>query len=354
MAKTKWLTRRRIVIILILAVLIFGWKTYRSQRPKFSVETAKVTRSSITESLSASGKIDATEKANLTFQTTGKISWIGAKEGNQITKGQAIAKLDTIKLNSDYQRALSDLRSTQATVDRIHDDLKNHDSDETFLQKETRTEAESANDKAYEAFIKAQKDLKDSTLVSPLTGIIAKIDPDQIGVNVSAFSSSYLIINPESFVFEAEVNEVDIAKLTIGQKVLITLDAFPDEELEGITLSISYSSILTSTGATAYKVKVKLPGNKNQLLRLGMNGDAEFIFKTVNDVLTVPSTSVVETGDKKFVWIVNTSEKAHKKEITTGVSSIDLIEVKSNLTDTETVITRPPTDIKDGDKIKIL
>src|SRR3990167_3057303 len=119
MAKTKWLTRRRIVIILILAVLIFGWKTYRSQRPKFSVETAKVTRSSITESLSASGKIDATEKANLTFQTTGKISWIGAKEGNQITKGQAIAKLDTIKLNSDNQRALSDLRSTQATVDCV-------------------------------------------------------------------------------------------------------------------------------------------------------------------------------------------------------------------------------------------
>ena len=111
--------------VLFLLFLLF------SRKPKVVVETANVVRETIVESVSASGEIDADQKADLTFQEGGRLIWVGVKEGDEVRRGQALAKLDTTVLNSAYQSARATLRAAEATVDNVHDQVKDHSGDET-------------------------------------------------------------------------------------------------------------------------------------------------------------------------------------------------------------------------------
>ena len=139
--------KRKLVIGLLLVIAIAGFLVYkRFLAPKTGFNRTIVKRGSVIEELVLSGKIEAEEHAVLRFETSGQIIWVGVKETDIVRKGKLLAKLDTTSLNSTYQRALSDLRSAQATVERAHDDVKDHVSDETSTQKETRTAAEAARD----------------------------------------------------------------------------------------------------------------------------------------------------------------------------------------------------------------
>ena len=175
MKKIKTVTKKLIeiikkkLLIALVAILLIVFVVPRFFVKNAKKETTKVEKGTVEEQLILSGEVKAVEHVELYFSTSGKIIWVGVKEGKIVKKGQALAKLDTTQLNADYQRALSDLRSAEATVQKIHDDVKNHSSDETFTQKETRTTAEVAKDKAYEAVKKAEDNLKNATLIAPFS-----------------------------------------------------------------------------------------------------------------------------------------------------------------------------------------
>ena len=255
-----------------------------------------------------------------------------------------------IKLNADLQRARSDLRSAEATLERVLDEVKDHDADETFEQKEARTTAEVAKDKAFEAVIKAEKNLSEASLVSPFSGIVTDI-PDGVvpGVNVSPATNVFTIVNPYSVYFEVEVNELDIPRISIGQTVQIEIDAYPDEEIEGKVLNIGFASSTTSTGGTAYRVKVGLPKNDDLKLRLGMGGDADFVIDVKEEAILIPIAAVVEGVDSDFVWLVGEDGRVERREVEVGTSSIDEIEILSGLVEGDRIISQPSLDLSEGD-----
>lgn len=153
------------VLVLIVIVFFAGYKFLFSQKKQ--LETVSVQRKDISVSFSASGKVKAEKTVKLHFLSSGKLAWIGISEGDLVKKWQALARLDTTKASSNYRRALSDLRAAEATLERVYDELKGNDT-ETFTQKEKRTIAEVAKDKAYEAVIQAKKTLADATLLPRL------------------------------------------------------------------------------------------------------------------------------------------------------------------------------------------
>ena len=195
-------TSRRFIVLLVIVLIIVGLRFRSSRQPKFEVETVKVESGSLVESISASGKVSADKAVNLAFPTSGKIAWLGVKEGDMVVKGQALASLDKTVLNSTFQKESSDLRDAQATLLRVHDDVKDHDDDETFTQKETRTAAEVANDKAYEDYLTAQYNLNNATLISPFAGIVTSFASGlSKGVNVLATVSVFSVVNPDTIYF---------------------------------------------------------------------------------------------------------------------------------------------------------
>lgn len=264
----------RVLVVLGLALILgrtlgVGPWTKRPQEvqaPQEEVEFQEV--------ISASGVLEVEERAVLHFQSAGKLVWLGVEEGDIVRRGQAIANLDTVKLNSDLQRARSDLREAEATLERVYDEVKGHATDETFEQKEKRTKAEVAKDKIWEAVVKAEKDLREATLVSPIAGVVVSTGGLIAGQNVLA-TDTIEIVNPASFIFTAQLDEIDYQKVSLGQKARARLDAFPEEEFSGEVVLVGSATVTTKTGITAIPVKIKI--TKDTRFIHGLNGDVEFL-----------------------------------------------------------------------------
>ena len=87
-------------------------------------------------------------------------------------------------------------------------------------------------------------------------------------------------------------------------------------------------------------------------LKLGMNGDAEFVLDRKEDVITVPVTAIVEEDDKEFIWIAENGT-ARRVEVKTGLTSINDIEITEGLEQGQEVILRPPSNIEEGKRVII-
>ncbi|MFZ5932578.1 MAG: efflux RND transporter periplasmic adaptor subunit, partial [Patescibacteria group bacterium] len=228
--------RKKIIIIalgLLIALVFF-------RKPGVKVETFKVGRGEIVETFFAPGKIDAEERADLTFLTSGRVVWVGVKKGDLVKKWQGIASLDTVALNAAYQQALNTYRSLEAAAQKAEDDVKDHAADETFAQKATRMAAQVARDNAFDSVKAAEQALKLATIIAPFDGIITQANPAFAGVNIFPTSAVYSVVNPKSLFFNTEVNELDVTKIKVGQKVKLALDAYPDRELEGKVETIDF------------------------------------------------------------------------------------------------------------------
>ena len=337
------------VIVIIIALVV--WRVIASSNKSLKVETAKVSTGNLILSVSTSGTVRADQYSALTFPSGGKIASVRVKAGDKVKKGQVIASLDLVSLNAAYQQALNNRRSTQATVDNVHDQVKDNSSAETFAQKATRTAAEVANDNAWDAVRAAQDNLNNAIIYAPFDGFVDTVNPSSPGINVMPGAANYTIVNPDTVYFDAEVTELDLPNLALSQTVKVKLDAYPDQDFNGIVESIGMVAFTSSTGGNAYHVRVSFPGNEGQKIKVGMGGDAEIIFDTISETLKVPAFAVV-SEPSNYVWTVE-NNRAKKVNVEIGRSSIDETEIKSGLSGGETVISQPPANLKDGQKVSI-
>lgn len=324
----RLLKRKKLIAVVVVIVLAFvGWRYY-SNRNGDGVETVEVKRGTVEEELILSGEIVADEHASLNFSSSGKILWVGVSEGDWVKKGQALAKLDTASLNSTYQRALSDLRSAQATVDRVHDDVKDNDDDETFTDKETRTAAEVAKDKAWEAKLIAEENLRNATLIAPFEGLVTYVANPFSGVNIIYTATQYELLNPDTIYFDVSADQSEITSLSVGQKVKVILDSFIDQEFEGEITFLSYTPKSGESGAV-YKVKVGFMSNDIDFtkLRIGMTGDARFALSKAEDVLYIPVDFINTDTQGKYV---RRGAKNNKLYVEIGLEGEEFVEIISD------------------------
>lgn len=326
-----------------------GVRSFGQRGQTIEVETGEVTVSDISEGFSASGEVNSSEFATLTFSTSGQVSWVGAKEGDTVTKWQGLASLNTKtlalqleKLLNLFEREFTEFDDTNYSVrdDILTDSVRRIkeraqiDLDQTVIDVEIQKEA-----------------LRLSGIVAPFRGVITKTYFIFPGMNVTPATPVFDIANPDRVYFEAEINETDVPTLSNGGNAKIALDSYPDEIYEGTIESIGFASFVSTTGGTAYKVKITLPDNENMKFRLGMGGDAQFILFTRENVLVIPATALVEEDGKSYVWTVENG-RAKKVEVETGAISLDTVEIVSGVNEEQKVIIRPPVRIKEGMKIK--
>lgn len=351
LAKTFWSTKTRRILSLIL-ILIVAFLVYSiTKKPTLTLETTQARQGNLVESVSASGKIGNSQMTDLSFKVPGRLAQVNVKEGVKVVKSQTLASLDTSDISVTLQQAQNTLRDKTAYVDYIHDTVKDHSGDETYLQKSTRTTAEVAHDNAYDSVRAAKVAIQNAVIISPITGVVARINFPTAGVYLNPGTTVLTVVDPSSYYFQADVNETDITKVILGQRVEISLDAYPNDSFKGIVDNIGLTSVITSSGGTAYTVKISLGKTDMDKFKPGMNGDATFILGTKENVLLVPATAIVETGNKSYLWVVTAKGTADQIEVKTGGSSVDETEITSGIADGEKIIARPPTKIAKGDKI---
>ena len=308
-------------------------------------ETAQVKKQDLTETISTSGEIESENQVDLKFQTSGLLSWVGVKEGDQVKKWQAIASLDQRELKKSLEKKMLAYLNERWDFEQTNDDYQ-EEKDNRLVDDEIKRILEKAQFDLESSVLDyeiADLTVKLATIVSPIEGIVTHIDTPIAGINITPASAVFTVASPGQMKFIANVDEVDIGNIKEGQQVKIVLDAYSDQEFEGIIDKIAFSSVRSSGGGTAYPVEVNLPENNGLQFRIGMNGDADIIIAQETDILIVPFEAVIEKDDKKMVKVIE-GNKIKEVEVETGIESDTKIEIISGLEEGQTVIIREKTN----------
>lgn len=323
-----------IFLIIVAGLMIF----YSLPKNDTTVETQKVKRQDIAQSVITSGKIDSETSLKLNFLIPGKLVYVGAKKGDFVKKWQTIAALDTRSVQKNIEQDLRDYLRQRYIFDDILKANKNltpelalSDSMKRLLQNNQFDLDKSVNSVELQAIVKEQ-----SYLISPIDGIVLQADNLLTGVNIST-ANVFIVSDPKNVVFKIEVDEADIGKIKIGIPAKITLESFPDDPIHLNITKIDFASHTSANGGNVFNAEVKLPDNSDYKYKIGMTGDAEIIMSEKNKTLTVPLGSIF---DGKYVYVKNNTGFA-KREVKLGIQSDTDREVLSGLSDSEEVAIVP-------------
>lgn len=326
----KGLNKKIVLILLIMTIVFLG---YTFLRPKGKeAKTYKVVKKNIKEELTFSGKIDAQEKAILSFQTSGRLAWVGVKEGDWVKKFQGIASLDQKDLKNRLDKYLNIYTKQRNNFEQGKDDYE-----KTWT---TASDKEVANyvkrilennqydlnnavlDVEYQNFI-----LQNAYLWSPIEGIVTKVEVPIAGVNITPTNAEFEIVNPKTIFLSALADQTEVINLKEGMKGKIIFDAYPNEEIDGSIYYISYAPETNETG-TVYQIKISF--NSKMKLRLGMTADITFVLKERKNVIALPKSYL--KNDKKGNYVQLKINKQIKKQyVKTGEEINDQVIINSGL-----------------------
>ncbi len=346
----KFLTKKYIISAIILVLIIVGFISYKSRKnandnqativpSKDEVVTPEI--KNIQDELTLSGYIDALNKADIHFQASGLLTWVGVKEGDTVKKWQSLASLDRRQLQksleaqfNNYQTQLSQFNDTQDKYQEEKDNLVLTDEMKRILNR-----SQFALDNSVIQYELADLAIKYATIYTPISGIVTTVEPSQAGVNVTPASSNFVVVDPSSIYFHSEAEQDDVVKIKNGQKAIIQLDSYPDTNIEGTISYISFAPI-SGRSTPTYNVRVNFPLDQvTNLYRLGMDGDATIWLSQSTNALVIPVDALIEEDDKKFVYLKNiNSNSATKVEVTTGIETDLEVEILSGISKDDQVV----------------
>lgn len=325
----NWIRSHKVIVICVL-LGFFGIWYFFGRKPKATYEELSVTRQTIQDTLELSGKVKADKSATLKFLAGGLLTYIGPKEGDTVKKWQTLASIDTRQLQKSLEQRLNLYSIQRATFEQTIDDNDNSvpagdlgNTLKRLLEKNQYQLDNTVKDVEYQDLY-----LKLARLSSPIDGILVQAPVTTANVQVTAVDS-WVVIDPSSLYFSADLDETDLKRVSVGQIAYVNLDAFTDIEIASKINHISFSPKETTTGTT-YEVKIDLKVSDISNLRLGLNGTASLVLSEVKDALTVPMSVVVTKNGASYV-IVKDGSKYVEKEIKTGIENNGVVEVKSGL-----------------------
>lgn len=333
------LNLKTITIIILLAFgLIFGW--YYSLNDQEEIVIVNPEYRSLTQTLDVSGSLRAHEHVRLNFPTGGRLVWVGVSEGDRVDQWQAVASLDTRQLEKQLQQDLNVFGQTFRQHDETLDEYDYYGDQGIDLSVRRLIERSQLGlDSAA-----LQVEIRDlavrlSSLTSPISGIVTRIDTPHAGVNINP-TEIIEILNPDSLYFSILVDEVDIPLVQLDQVAQVELDALPGIKLEGSVQRISFTPSPRDPGKVSYEVVISTPELTNNPLsyRWGMQGLAELIISQKDNVLTIPHESLIFRDGLVFVELINESGQRETREIQIGIETFTHTEIIDGLLETDSVV----------------
>lgn len=444
-SKRTWMIIGGAVVLIFGGLFLAKKMEWIGKVEPTEVEFAKVSRSTIIEKVSASGKIQPEVEVKLSPDVSGEIVSLNVAEGDSVVAGQELlkirpdnyvsllaraeAQMNATKANMEQSKAVlaqSEARLSKAKIDyernsKLHNDKVISDSDfDQFVSAYTvakqdleaakaNVNAANYNVKSSEATLKeAKTNLTKTTIYAPQSGIISKLNVELgervVGTSQMAGTEMLRIANLNKMEVRVNVNENDITRVSIGDTVLIDVDAFSSSErkFKGVVYEIASSANSSGTSAvsndavTEFEVKIRvlrtsyadlIKGKLSYPLKPGMTASVEILTNRQENTLTVPLSSVttreigaVAEGEKKeedgtnsmnsndaleakkrkenTKEVVFVMEKGKSKmiQVKTGISDFENIEIVSGLKDGQEIIAGPYATVakklKEGDLVK--
>ena len=190
----------------------------------------------------------------------------------------------------------------------------------------------------------AQRNIDDTVIRAPFAGIVARkyadpgafVTPTTAGSAVTSATSSSILALASTNEVQAQVAEASIAQIRVGQVATIKVDAYSGQTFAGKVTQVATQSLVTQN-VTSFEAKVAVVDPK-KLLHQGMNVTIDFTAGELNQVMVVPTASIVQQTDAQGVFVAKTGSDPVFVPIVVGQTVNDKTEVKSGLTGNERVL----------------
>lgn len=320
-----------IAILIITAVYLYNRSTAAQKKERESLYTIK--RENLRETLTLSGQIAADEHVILRFQTSGRLAWVGPKEGDRVKKYQGIASLDQRDVQKQMQKKLNDYVKERHDFDQSGDDNRRIGDqpirEEGDAMKRLLEKAQYDLDNAVLDVEIQQLAREYSYLYTPIDGILIRADVKYPGVNITPAGAEFEVINPDTLYFSFTSDQTEVIKLSEGLNGELFFDSYPEEEITGQIYFLSYTPKIGETG-TVYEGRMRLINADPLDYRYGMTGDVSFVISEKSNVVSVPSNYVKSDSKGKYV-MKKEGEKKVKTYIKVGAEIDTVYEVLKGL-----------------------
>ena len=369
------MNKKKIILIAVSIAVVAsaGFWLFGSSKAQHKVtyETAVVTRGEISESITATGTIEPVTEVEVGTQVSGIIDKIYADYNSVVTKGQLIAEMDRVTLQSEvasqraaYNGAKAEYEYQQKNYERnrgLHE--KQLISDTDYEQSVYNYEKAKSNYESSQASLaKAERNLSYATITSPIDGVVINRAVEEGQTVASGFETPTLFTIAADLTqmqVVADVDEADIGGVEEGQRVSFTVDAYPNDTFEGTVTQIrlgedssTSSGSSTSSTVVTYEVVISAP-NPDLKLKPRLTANVTIYTLDRKDVLSVPARALRFTPERPLIGendIVKDCESPHKlwtregntftaHPVTVGISNGINTEIISGISEGATIVT---------------
>jgi macrolide-specific efflux system membrane fusion protein len=290
---------------------------------------------------SAPHLVDGASSADAGAGATWPVESVAVAVGDSVTKGQVLASATASDVQNELNGAIASGRSAALQVEIAQQQLDDASgTDATRLAKLSfyQAQAQLVQAEATQHDLEAQ--VAAATIVAPIDGVVTSVT---IVAGFDAPSGDAIIVDAATYAVTAEVVESDITSITIGQPATVAVDAVGGE-IDGKVTAISpVASAGDSGGVVSYAVTVTLVNPPAELLA-GMTADITITTASASDVLTIPAAALTGTDGAYAVRVLGADGTAEVRQITVGLITSALVEVRSGLSSGDAVITGTTAD----------
>jgi HlyD family secretion protein len=352
--KNKWIWIAAGIVVLLLLFVIIGKKNgWLGNAAALKVNAEKVQRRTITERVSASGKIYPEIEVKLSPDVSGEIILLNVEEGDSVRENDLLLKIKPDIYEAAYEQAVAALNTaraaqlqSQATLTQVQVEFqkaeKNYLRNKDLFEKKVislaeyeiieaafqtakaahegaRMNAEAAqfNVESSEAVVRrAAEDLRKTTIFAPMSGIVTQLNVEKgervLGTTQMTGTDMLHISDLNAIEARVDVSENDVLRVSLGDTAEIELDAYPDRKFKGVVSQVARSAKTNPlTGGaeqvTNFVVRIRLlassysdlidsAANRFPFLP-GMSASVDILTNKVTDVWSVPIQSVTTRAD---------------------------------------------------------
>jgi HlyD family secretion protein len=350
--------------VAVVAVGIIVWLfAGKKEKSSISYETEKVVRTTIQNSITATGTIEPVTSVTVGTQVSGIVAHLYVDYNSEVRRGQVIAELDKTNLMSELNTAKANLNSVQSALNYQSSNFNRY---KTLFEKglvsadefeSARLSYQQANQQvaqARENVKRAQTNLGYATITSPIDGIVLSKSVEEGQTVAASFSTPELFTIAQDLTnmqVIADIDEADIGGVKAGQRVSFSVDAFPDDTFQGTVKQVRQQAT-TESNVVTYEVVISAPNNDLKL-KPGLTANVTIFTLEKSDVLAVPSKALrfmpneafltpeqkIEDcqGDTKLWTQEGNTFKAHK--VSTGITNGVLTEILGGISEGAEVLT---------------
>jgi len=334
--------------------------------------------------LNASGYVTARRQATVSSKFTGKVTEVLIEEGMLVGQGQVLARLDDSNIRASFDLAEAQLVSSQRSLKEtevlLSEARLNFDRTSRLVEKDLASEVELDRSRALTGSLDAQlqrkkadidvasrqldifrRQLEDAIIRAPFAGVVVakNAQPGEMISPISAgggFTRTGIgtIVDMSSLEIEIDVNEAYINRVTAGQEVVATLDAYPDWKIPCRVIAI-----IPTADRQRATVEVRV-GFKQLDPRILPDMGVKVAFQEMDQGasasqaasgLLVPQSAILRRDGRDIVFVVNAG-RAERRAVSAGETRGEDILVTSGLSPGESVVVEAPPELGDGDPVQ--